>query len=149
MGKLKSLAGAALSMMSILLLVPATQAHAQFPRYLHAISDLRSARSYLEQDRRPEFAGHRQHAIDEISKSIDEMKKAARDDGKNPGHTPPPQSGGDPSAPIHTAMQLLDEAYNDVAGGADAPENLGLQARSLHHIDEARHALHQILDANR
>ena len=146
---LKPLAGTAFTLLTILLLASATQAHAQLPRYLHAISDLRSARVYLQQDLRPEFAGHRQHAIDEISKSIDEMKMAARDDGKNPWHTPPPQSGGNPGAPIHTALRLLDEAYNDVAYGADTPENRGLQARSLRHIDEARHELHHILDAER
>jgi hypothetical protein len=145
--RLKSFAGAAFALLNLILLAPAVQA--QFPHYLHAISDLRSAREYLQQDHRPEFAGHREHAIDEISKSIDEMKKAARDDGKNPSHTPHPQSGGDPSAPIHTALQLLDEAYNDVANGADVPEHGGLQARSLYHIDEARHALHHILEDNR
>jgi hypothetical protein len=33
-----------------------------------------------------------------------------------------------------------------VGRGADSPENRGLQIRSLKHIDEARAALHHILE---
>jgi hypothetical protein len=50
-----------------------TPAQAQFPAYLHAISDLRTARAYLEMDRREPSAGHRNHAIEEIDKAIGEI----------------------------------------------------------------------------
>jgi hypothetical protein len=142
----KPLTVAASALLTLLFLSHSTPAQAQFPAYLHAISDLRTAREYLKMDGRPAFAGHRHHAIEEINKAIDDMKKAAIDDGKNPWHTPPPQSGGDPGAPIHTALKLLDEAHEDVGRGADSPENRGLQIRSLKHIDEARAALHHILE---
>jgi hypothetical protein len=142
----KPLTVAAVALLTLLLLSHSTPAQAQFPAYLHAISDLRTARAYLERDGRPHFVSHRHHAIEEIDKAIDDMKKAAVDDGKNPWHTPPPQSGGDPAAPIHTALKLLDEAHDDVGRGADSPENRGLQIRSLKHIDEARQALHHILE---
>jgi hypothetical protein len=148
MRSLKSLITATFALLTLVFLVPAVPAHAQFPAYLHAISDLRSARAYLQQDTRPQFEGHRHRAIDEISRAIDDMKKAAVDDGKNLGSTPPPQSGGNPGAPIHTALRLLEEARRDVASGADSPENRGLQVRSLQHIDKAQEELHHILDSS-
>jgi hypothetical protein len=143
----KPLTLAACALLTILCLISSIPAQAQLPAYLHAISNLRTARAYLEMDGRPAFAGHRHHAIEEIDKAINDMKKAAIDDGKNPWHTPPPQSGGNPGAPIHTAMKLLNEAHEDVGRGVDSPENRGLQIRSLKHIDEARAALQHILDA--
>jgi hypothetical protein len=145
MRSFKSLAAAAFALLTFLFLVPATPAHAQLPAYLHAISDLRTAREYLQQDTRPQFAGVRNNAIAEISRAIDDMKKAAVDDGKNPGHTPPPQSGGDPRKPVHSALRLLNEARGDVARGRDTPQNTGLQMRSLQHIDNARRALQSIV----
>jgi hypothetical protein len=141
----RPLSVSAFVLLALLFLAPAKQVNAQMPAYLHAISDLRSARAYLQQDPRPQFAPSRNHAIEEISKAIDEMKRAAVDDGKNIWRTPPPQSGGDPGAPAHTAMRLLDEAYGDVSRGADSPQNQGLQARSLRHIDVAREALRHII----
>ncbi|MGD0737003.1 MAG: hypothetical protein ABR976_17865 [Terracidiphilus sp.] len=142
----KPLTVAACALLTILLLSHSAPAQDQFPAYLHAISDLRTARAYLEMDGRPKFEGHRRHAIEEMDKALGEMKKAAIDDGKSPWEAPPPQNGGDPAEPIHSALKLLDEAHNDVGGGADSPENRGLQMRSLKHIDEARAALHHILE---
>ena len=142
----KPMALAACARLTILLVSHAAPAKAQFPAYLHAISDLRTARAYLEMDARPKFEGHRRHAIEEMDKALGEMKKAAIDDGKNPWEAPPAQSGGDPAAPIHSALKLLDNAHDAVGSGADSPENRGLQIRSLKHIDEARAALHHIVE---
>jgi AcrR family transcriptional regulator len=137
MCNLKSLCSAALALLTFLLLAPASVAHAQFPAYLHALSDLRSARAYLQYDTRPSWAGHRAHAIEQIDKAINDIKVAARDDGKNPWHTPPPQSGGSAGWPIHSAVKLLREARGDVDHGRDLPENHGLRERSVEHIDKA------------
>jgi hypothetical protein len=141
MRSFKSLMAAAFALLTFLALAPATLAHAQFPAYLHAISDLRTAREYLKMDTRPHTAGARDYAIKEISRAIVEMKNAARDDGKNPDFTPPPQSGGNPGWPIHTAEKLLREARRDVDHGRDMPENAGLRERSVDHIDKALQAL--------
>jgi hypothetical protein len=137
MRSLKSLTTAVFALFTLLFLSSATPAHAQFPAYLHAISDLRTARAYLEQDTRPQFEGHRHHAIEEINHALDEMKKAAIDDGKTPWHTPPPQSGGNAALPVHSAIKLLKEARGDVDHGHDRPENQGLRERSLGHVDAA------------
>ena len=145
MRSLKSLTAAAFALLTFLFLAPAIQAHAQFPAYLHALSDLRSARAFLEYDTRPAWAGHRQHAIDQINKAIDDIKVAARDDGKNPWHTPPPQSGGSEGWPIHSAVKLLREARGDVDHGHDLPENRGLRERSIDHIDHALRELEPAL----
>jgi hypothetical protein len=145
MRNLKSISSAAVALLSLLILAPATMAHAQEPAYLHALSDLRSARAYLEYDTRPSFAGHRQHAIENIQKAIDEIKIAARDDGKNPWHTPPPQSGGGEGWPVHSAVRLLREARGDVDHGFDRPENHGLRERSVEHIDHALRELQETM----
>jgi hypothetical protein len=137
MRSLKSLPVAAFALLTFLFLASATQAHAQFPAYLHALSDLRTARAYLEMDNRHEGEHARHHAIEQISKAIDDIKVAARDDGKNPWHTPPPQSGGNAAWPVHSAVKLLREARGDVDHGRDLPENHGLRERSLDHINQA------------
>jgi hypothetical protein len=126
----------AFALLTLAGLAPAPQAQAQMPAYLHAISDLRAAREYLRTDARPRSAAAREAAIQEISRAIDEIKIAARDDGKNPFFTPPPQ-GGDPAWPLHSAVRLLREARHDVDHGFDLPENRGLRERSVQHIDRA------------
>ncbi|MGA3081594.1 MAG: hypothetical protein ABSD44_09450 [Terracidiphilus sp.] len=131
----------AFALLAFLFQAAAASAHAQGPAYLHAISDLRSAREYLKMDTRPETSNARGFALYQINRAIDDMQKAAIDDGKHPWQAPPPQSGGDPRWPIHSAQKLLQEARQDVARGRDAPENVGLQIGSLQHIDKALQAL--------
>ena len=145
MRSLKTLPVAALALLTFLFLAPATQAHAQFPAYLHALSDLRTARAYLEMDSRHEVEHARHHAIDQIDRAINDIKVAAMDDGKNPWRTPPPQSGGNPGWPVHSAVKLLREARGDVDHGHDRPENHGLRERSLDHINQALADLEPLL----
>jgi len=140
---LKLLPSAALALLALLFLAPA--AHAQEPAYLHALSDLRSARAFLQYDTRPAWIGHRDHAIEQIDKAINDIKIAAMDDGKNPWHTPPPQSGGSEGWPIHSAVKLLKEARHDVDHGFDRPANRGLRERSVEHIDHALRELEPAL----
>lgn len=143
--RFKTFLHTAFSLMAVLLLVPAALTHAQEPAYLHALSDLRTAREYLKMDTRSFSAGARDIAIQEITRAIDEMKKAARDDGKNPAFTPPPQGEGNPNRPIQSAATLLIEARRDVDHGRDRPENAGLRERSVIHIDKALQALQPFL----
>ncbi len=137
MRNFKSYILAAFALLTIFFLAPAKLAHAQFPAYLHALSDLKTARAYLQMPVKPEAQDACKHAIKEISHAIDEIAKAARDDGRNPQVTPPPQSKGNQSWPIHSAVRLLKEARADVEHGRDIPENKGLRERSLDHIDKA------------
>jgi len=136
----KSLATAVLGLSAFLLFALGTPAQAQRPHYLHALSNLREARSLLQSDNRPGFIGERDRAIGEIDRAIDEVRAAIRDEGRNPHFTPPP-AGGDPNRPLRSALTLLDDARRDIASGTDETGHIGLQERALHHVDEARHAL--------
>jgi hypothetical protein len=145
MRNLKRIATMAPALLAFLCLLSATPAHAEAPRYLHALANLRQARGWIEADGRPQFRDIRKHAIIEIDRAIAEVVKAAKDDGKNTNWTPPPATAGTgPGAPILSALHLLDDAHGDIASGQDLPTNLGLQVRALQHIDAARQMLHQI-----
>jgi hypothetical protein len=141
---LKTLPGAVFALLTLLLIMPATPANAQ--AYMHAVSNLRSARAYLQMDTRPAFHPHEESAISEINKAIDEMKKAAEHDGRDVWQAPPPQSGGDPAAPFHTALKLLRDARADIDHAVDQPGNQGLQARAIKHIDQAIWNLEQYIN---
>jgi predicted nucleotide-binding protein (sugar kinase/HSP70/actin superfamily) len=142
MRNFKSSVVAAIALLTFFFMAPAKLAHAQFPAYLHALSDLKTARGYLQMAVKPEAQDACKHAVKEISHAIDDMSKAAVDDGKNTELMPRPQGGGgNANWPIHSAVKLLKEARTDVENGHDRPENKGLREHSLEHIDKAILAL--------
>jgi hypothetical protein len=96
---LKSLGVAVCTFMALAVFAAATPAQAQEPHYLHALSDLRTARDYIQYDR-GQFHGERHHAVEEINKAIEEIKHAAWDDGKNTQFAPPAQGVTTGWAPI-------------------------------------------------
>jgi hypothetical protein len=113
------------------------------PAYLHALTDLRHARAHLEnQAATYHMDKEERHAIEEIDKAIDEIKRAAIWDGKNLTDHPPVDAGMDRTGRFRRAMELLDKAHNDIAREEDDPSVRGLRDRALHHIDEA----HRIVD---
>lgn len=140
---LKSLGAAACALMALAVFAAATPAQAQEPHYLHALSDLRTARDYIQFDQ-GQFNGERRHAVEEINKAIAEIKHAAWDDGKNTQFAPPAQGVTTGWAPIHHANEWLARAKGDVAQGVDTPQNQGLRDRALFHITEAVHILDRV-----
>jgi hypothetical protein len=105
------------------------------PAYLHALSDLRSARWMLEH--RPAGAavsGQEDVAITEIDRAIGEIKKAAIDDGKNVNDHPSVDVPADNPGRLHKALELLHKAHGDVSHEEDDPVTQGLQSRALEHI---------------
>jgi len=83
------------------------------PAYLHALSDLRTARWMLEH--RPGDAAvsaHESEAVSEIDRAIEEIKRAAIDDGKNIHNQPP---AGVPSD--YAALHATEQAIHDVEVG--------------------------------
>jgi hypothetical protein len=144
--KMLTAAGFGLLAMVLMGTGPAAQAQ-QPPAYLHALSDLRTARDYIQFDQRPQFGGERHHALDEINKAIAEIKRAAWDDGKNTEFAPPSKGVSDGFAPMHEALRWLDAARNHVMSGQEQPANQGLRERALMHIDEAHHAIDTIVRA--
>lgn len=116
------------------------------PAYLHALTDLRHARAHLES---PAATYHmdteEQHAIEEIDKAIDEIKRASIWDGKNLNDHPPVDARIDRAGRFHRAMELLDKAHNDITREEDDPAVRGLRNRAIHHIDEAHHIVDHLI----
>jgi hypothetical protein len=113
------------------------------PGYLHALTDLRHARAHLENLAPTHHMDkEEEHAINEIDKAIDEIKRAAIDDGKNLNDHPPVDARMDRAGRFHRTLELLNKAHNDIDLAEDDPSVRGLRDRALHHIDEA----HRIVD---
>jgi hypothetical protein len=113
------------------------------PAYLHALTDLRHARAHLENLAPTHHMDkEEERAINEIDKAIEEIKRAAIDDGKNLNDHPPVDVRMDRAGRFHRAQELLNKAHNDIAREEDDPSVRGLRDRAIHHIDEA----HRIVD---
>jgi hypothetical protein len=117
------------------------------PAYLHALTDLRHARAHLDNLAATHHMDkEEQHAINEIDKAIDEIKRAAIDDGKNLNDHPPVDAGMDRTGRFRRAQELLDKAHNDIAREEDDPSVRGLRDRALNHIDEAHHIVDKLIE---
>ncbi|HEY6482673.1 MAG TPA: hypothetical protein VIY54_04025 [Steroidobacteraceae bacterium] len=115
------------------------------PFYLHALSDLRTARWMLEH--RPGDAAvtaEEDAAVTQIDAAIGEMKRAAIDDGKDL-HDHPKAGPDDRPGRLHKALELLREAHSDVAREEDDPMTKGLRNRAIGHVDAAMHATEKAL----
>ena len=111
------------------------------PYYLHALSDLRTARWMLEH--RPGDAAvsaQEDVAIAEIDKTIGEIKKAAIDDGKDIHDHPQVDAPADHPGRLHKSLELLRKVHSDIDREEDDPMTRGLKDRAVHHLDEAIHA---------
>jgi hypothetical protein len=116
------------------------------PAYLHALSDLRSARWMLEH--RPGDAAvsaHESEAINEIDRAISEIKRAAVDDGKNIHDHPSADQPNDYRGRLHKSADLLRKVRADTYREEDNPGARGLRDRALGHIDAALHATDQAI----
>lgn len=115
------------------------QAQGRHPAYLHALSDLRDARSHLERPDGGVLHAEERDAIHEIDEAIKEIKHAAIDDGKNIEDHAPVDAHLPWAGRLHEARKLLVRAHDDVAREEDNPATHGLQVRVLEHIDRATH----------
>jgi hypothetical protein len=117
------------------------------PYYLHALSDLRAAR-WLEEHRPGDAAvsGQEDVSITRIDETINEIKRAAIDDGKDIHDHPPVDEKPDHKGRLHDAVRLLEKVHSDIAREEDDPLTKGLRNRAIHHLDEAigaaKRALH-------
>src|ERR1700678_2450307 len=106
----------------------AQQVPGPHPAYLHALSDLRAARHYLndgwawEPVRRDDDA-----AIREIDAAIREIKLAAIDDGKGVSDPFPIDKHLGPHDRFRKANELLAAAHNDLSRAEDVPSSRGLR----------------------
>jgi len=120
------------------------------PAYLRALTDLRTARAHLERPGHGVLKEEENRAIREIDAAIDEIKRAAIDDGKNLNDHPLVDARLDWPGRLHRAVELLNKAHNDIAREEDNRFAQGLQQRAIGHIDAARmHAEEAISVARR
>lgn len=111
---------------------------AHHPAYLHALSDLRAAR-WLIEHRPGDWAqsADEAEAVRRIDAGINEIKRAALDDGKNLNDHPPVDERADHPGRIHEALQYLRKARADISSGEDNAFANGLRDRAIGHIDGA------------
>jgi hypothetical protein len=118
------------------------------PAYLHALSDLRAAR-WMISHRPGDAAVSSQEdiALSEIDRAIEEIKRAAYDDGKNLDDHPQAQLAQDQPGRLHQAADLLAKVHNDIDREEDDPMTRELKHRALMHVDQAQAAVdHAIND---
>jgi hypothetical protein len=118
---------------------------AKHPAYLHALSDLRAAR-WLIEHRPGDWAqtSDEVEAVQQIDGAINEIKKAAIDDGKNTNDHPPVDERPDHPGRIHEAIQILKKSRADLAREEDNGYADGLRDRAIGHIDAAIHAARRV-----
>jgi hypothetical protein len=121
----------------------AQQVPGPHPAYLHALSDLRAARHYLNDHWAWAPVKHDDEAaIHEIDKAIDEIKRASIDDGKGLNDPFRIDTSLSPHDRFRKANELLWSAHRDLSKAEDVPESRGLRDRAILHVDEA----HRIVD---
>ena len=121
----------------------AQQVPGPHPAYLHALTDLRTARHYLHDGWAWGPVKHDDdEAIREIDAAINEIKRAAIDDGKGLNDPFPIDTSLSPHNRFRKANELLWKAHNDLSRAEDVPESRGLRDRAIGHVDRA----HQIVD---
>jgi len=107
------------------------------PYYLHALSDLRAARWFLHhQPGDARVYEDEDVGIREIDAAIDELKRAAIDDGKDINDHPNVDVREHGSR-LLKAIETLKKARGDVDHEEDNPEARGLRHRIHEHIDRA------------
>ena len=125
--------------------VVVVQPAAQHPAYLHALSDLRSARYLIEhRPGDPAQTVDESESIRQINAAIGDIKKAAIDDGKNLNDHPPVDGQSDQRGRIHQALKLLNKARADIAREEDNAYAGGLRNRAIGHIDAAIQAARRV-----
>lgn len=129
------------ALLGILVISPkaasAQQVPGPHPAYLHALSDLRLARAYLDEIAWPPVQRDEEHAIREIDAAINEIKRASIDDGKDLADHPSIDVRMHPDGRFRKALELLDKAHNDTARAEDVPQARGMRDRAVYHIDQA------------
>jgi hypothetical protein len=114
----------------LLLVLSSTASYADRP-YLHALSDLRTAREYVESG----LVGEKSAAlIQQINAAITDIKAAAQEDEQTIQEHPPIDAT---VSRFHRALDLLKSAHNDVAIEENDGPAHGLRHHALEHINRA------------
>ncbi len=118
----------------------------QHPAYLHALSDLRLMRAYLNQLTPSEHLDREQEeAIEEIDGAIKEIKEAAIDDHKDLRDHVPIDARITPSDRFRKAREAGNAAWHDLDQEEDNEALHGLKHRAMDHIERANHIVDHIM----
>jgi hypothetical protein len=122
------------------------QEYGRHPAYLHALSDLRLMRAYLDKMTPSErIDDESQHAIDEIDAAIREIKEASIEDGKDLRDHAPIDAHITPSNRFRRAREAGAAALHDLDREEDNDFAHGLRHRAVDHIERANHIVDHIL----
>jgi len=142
----KYFALAAVALTPLFFGVQSSQAQPAHPAYLHALSDLRLMRAYLDRLTPSERVDEEsQHAINEIDAAMREVKQAAIDDGKDLRDHPPIDARILPTDRFHRAREAGNAAWHDLHREEDNGYAHGLKHRAMAHIEEANHTVDKII----
>ena len=122
----------------------------EHPAYLHALSNLRAARWLIEH--RPgnwQQTADEMEAVKRIDRAIDEIKKAAIEDGKNLEDHPGVEDRHEHGGRLRLALDYLRKAHEDVNKEEDNDFAHGLKRRALEHIDGAKVAVERAINAGK
>jgi len=115
----------------------AQQLPGKHPGYLHALTDLRTARWFLyHQPGDANVSGSEDVAITEIDAAIGEIKKASIDDGKDLNDHPNVDVK-EHGSKLLRAIETLKKAKDDITKEEDNPEARELRHKAHEHIDRA------------
>lgn len=111
---------------------------ASHPAYLHALSDLRMARAFLDKLTDSDVVDQKEaDAIAQINSAIGDINEAAIDDGKNLSDHPPIDANISRQDRFGKAVELLKSARRDVNKAEyNGPAN-NLKNRAIGHINNA------------
>jgi hypothetical protein len=149
----KSKASAKLALSGVIIIIAvlagcvAAPRPAHHPAYLHALSDLRTARWLI--DHRPgnwAQTADEVEAIRQIDASIGDLTQAAYNDGKNLHDHPPVDERPDHAGRIHEALQYLHKARTDISSEEDNGNAQGWRNRAIGHIDAAIAAVRRVFN---
>lgn len=121
---------------AVVVTAPAPVIH-EHPHYLHALSDLRLARAFLEHPAERNVMRNQDDAIGEIDMAIREIKRAAIDDHKDLADHVPIDARLDHRGRLQKVMSLLDSVERDLRFEEDDQFALGWRALARHHVAEA------------
>ncbi len=135
------------AVLAIGLLLPMGLVAQRHPGYSHALQDLRFARAVLERNEGwGRVAADEGRATGEIDRAIEELRRAAMDDGRNPNDHPPVDMRWEPRDRLHRAMEALDQARDRIGREEDNSSAREWRNRAFRHIDEARRALRHAME---
>ncbi len=115
------------------------------PRYLHALSDMRYARSLVMRPDDRNVVNDEKNAAHELDVAIGEIKEAAREDWKPINDHPPVDTSMNRPGRLHEAIKVLDKAQHDLSEEEDDSHARNLRNRAIQHLKVARNFVRQAI----